>query len=475
MSDAPGRVLVVDDELDWQRMMAGHLKRKGYEVDTCGDGAQALEQFQSNGDYDVVVADLMMPGMSGLDLIQEAREKYPELIFVVISGAGTIESAIASMRQGGAFDYLTKPLDTLEDLSLAVGRAVQHRRLLAERERLQAQVRRERERLQAVIENARDALIAVESDGRISVANPAAEELFGKELVGTPVEQGLPRILAALLDDWHSLADGAAIVTEVHWPDNAVHMISLGPYPSESGDEQAGLLLSLRDVTRFRGLQRMKMRLLARAGLEARRPLMDAFATVVELNERPEASNEAMTSLIERQLKKLSRIRAWSDDLLRFTELESGPAEESKPAQLSDLLDAALEEVPQTLLDDKQIAVEVQMVGTLDYDTDRRGFLDLLAALMHAAAWRMQPGETIRLRGSQREHGVWVEVLDVAPPLVDDSRVRLFEDFVNAAGGTLEGIGLNLATAKALAEKLRGQLWIQSELEGGNRAIISLA
>lgn len=475
MTEHSGRILVVDDEIDWQRMLASHLRRKGYDVETCGDGASALDHFSKNGEFDVVVADLMMPGMSGLDLIEQARERYPDLVFVVISGAGTIESAINSMRQGGAYDYLTKPLETLEDLSIAVRRAVEHRRLRRERERLQAQVRRERERLQAVIEHARDALLAVESDGSISVANPAAEELFGDELVGSPVEQKLPTPLAAMIDDWRTLAGGNPIVSEIHWPSDSVHMASLGPYPAESGEESGGLLLLLRNVTRFRQLQRMKMRLMTRAALEARGPLMDAFATLIDLNERPEASNEAMTSLLERQMQKLSRIRTWTDDLLRFTELESDPRPGQDGASIAVLLNDVPGALEQTLLDDKHLTVEINVPDGLEYEVARDPFLDLVGTLVHAAAWRIQPGEVIELKASSRDHGVWVEVIDRAPPLVDDQRARLFEDFVDAAAERLEGIGLNLAMARSLVESLNGQLWIQSQKGAGNRAIISLA
>lgn len=475
MIDSPGRILVVDDELDWQRMMAGHLRRKGYQVETCGDGVQAMDYFNQDGGFDVVVADLMMPGMSGIDLIEKAREKYPELVFIVISGAGTIESAISSMRQGGAFDYLTKPLETLEDLSLAVRRAVDHRRLRNERERLQAEIRRERERLQAVIEHTRDALVAVESDGAISVANPAAVELFGRELVGLDAEDVLPAAFAALIDDWKALAAGSPIVSELHWPSGSVHMISLGPYPAETSESAAGLLLLLRNVTRFRELQRMKMRLLTRAAMEARQPLMDAFATLIDLNERPESTNEAMTSLLERQMQKLSRIRSWTDDLLRFTELETGPQDDEEVGAIGPILAGLPDSIDQALLDDKHLTIEVEADAGLDYPVARATFVDLLSALLHAAAWRMEPGNAIRLLGRRREHGVWIEVVDQAPAIAADDRARLFEEFVDAAADRLEGIGLNLAMARSLVEALNGQLWIQSGKEVGNRAIISLA
>jgi DNA-binding NtrC family response regulator len=101
--------------------------------------------------YAVVVTDLMMPGMDGIEFLRRAKEHDAALEVIVVSGAGTLESAISSMRQSGAFDYLPKPLDQISDLSLAVERASEYRRIRLEREQLLAQVTAERERLRSVI------------------------------------------------------------------------------------------------------------------------------------------------------------------------------------------------------------------------------------------------------------------------------------------------------------------------------------
>src|SRR3972149_11194742 len=126
---AQERVLVVDDDDSLLNMMLLHLKRRGY------DGVQALEALQASGpgSFAVLVTDLMMPRMNGQTLLHEAHRLDPYLEGIMITAAATVESAIGVMRDESAFDYLLKPLETINELSVAVSRAADHRRLRLER------------------------------------------------------------------------------------------------------------------------------------------------------------------------------------------------------------------------------------------------------------------------------------------------------------------------------------------------------
>ena len=141
------RVLVVDDEEAYRTLMAGHLERKGFEVEKASDGKQALARLQEES-FEVLVTDLMMPKVSGLDLLRQAKKLDPWLEVIVITASGQVENAVSAMREDGAFDYLLKPLETIGELSLAVGRAAQHRNLLFDRNRLNDQLTAEASRLQ---------------------------------------------------------------------------------------------------------------------------------------------------------------------------------------------------------------------------------------------------------------------------------------------------------------------------------------
>src|ERR1051326_8611348 len=119
------KVLIADDDDMLLRLMASYLQRCGYEVATANDAYEALGALQTQGPFAVLVTDLAMPGMSGLDLLREVRKSDPQLEVIVVSAANTIESAIAAMREGGAFNYLLKPFEMIGELALAVERALE--------------------------------------------------------------------------------------------------------------------------------------------------------------------------------------------------------------------------------------------------------------------------------------------------------------------------------------------------------------
>ena len=128
-------VLVVDDDQSLRRVMEMQLEDLGCEVLTAASGQEALE-ILSDRSVAVVLTDLKMPGVSGLDLVRAVKKNDPGTLIVVITAYGTVETAVSAMRDG-AYDYLTKPLDQ-QQLSLVVKRALEHRGLLDEVQHLRA-------------------------------------------------------------------------------------------------------------------------------------------------------------------------------------------------------------------------------------------------------------------------------------------------------------------------------------------------
>ena len=131
-------VLVVDDEETARTYCADVLSELGFEAQAAESAKQALEMLES-GQFDIVLADVRMPGMSGLDLLKTIQETYPDIDVVMMTGYGTVASAVQAMRQG-AYDYLTKPLK-VEDLQYVFQRLVEKQALAAENRLLREQVK----------------------------------------------------------------------------------------------------------------------------------------------------------------------------------------------------------------------------------------------------------------------------------------------------------------------------------------------
>jgi signal transduction histidine kinase len=121
------RVLVVDDDEMIRQLLHDALTMEGYQATTVQSGEAALQVLESSA-VDVIITDLSMPGMNGLELIRRTNTDHPHVPKIIITGAGTIENAIEAIRIG-AYDYIRKPLN-LGELWIVLNRAVKNRRLL---------------------------------------------------------------------------------------------------------------------------------------------------------------------------------------------------------------------------------------------------------------------------------------------------------------------------------------------------------
>jgi DNA-binding NtrC family response regulator len=131
------RILVVDDEEIVIRSCLRILGNGDYEVDAVQDGWEALKKIDEN-DYDVLILDIMMPKIDGLEVLQRVKETHPDVDVIMVTGHSQIETAVRSMKLG-AFDYLPKPFDP-DELERVVERALERRRLLQENLDLKTEV-----------------------------------------------------------------------------------------------------------------------------------------------------------------------------------------------------------------------------------------------------------------------------------------------------------------------------------------------
>ncbi|HEX6587710.1 MAG TPA: HD domain-containing phosphohydrolase [Longimicrobiales bacterium] len=139
----------MDDEPSIARMVERRLRREGYACTVAGSGEEALERLEF-GSFDLVVTDVFMPGMSGLQLIQRLKQHDPSLQIIVMTAQTEVETAVEALRLN-ADDYLLKPFD-IEQLTHSVARSIEHRRLLVEnqeyRRDLEQRVKLQAERLE---------------------------------------------------------------------------------------------------------------------------------------------------------------------------------------------------------------------------------------------------------------------------------------------------------------------------------------
>ena len=131
------RILIVDDEESICRSLAGLLEDEGFVTDASLDGDGALERMRAGEPPDLVLLDIAMPGRDGLEVLELARAEWPHLPIVMMSGHGTIETAVKATRLG-AYDFIEKPL-SFDKLMLTIGHALEQERLRQENLRLRGE------------------------------------------------------------------------------------------------------------------------------------------------------------------------------------------------------------------------------------------------------------------------------------------------------------------------------------------------
>jgi len=123
------KILIAEDEDISLNNILDTLRDEGYDVSGTKDGTEALQKIEK-GNFDVLITDIKMPGLSGIELLEKVKEEYPDIEVIIITGFGSIGSAVDAMKKG-AFDYITKPFD-LDELTIKVKKIMDQRVLKKE-------------------------------------------------------------------------------------------------------------------------------------------------------------------------------------------------------------------------------------------------------------------------------------------------------------------------------------------------------
>ena len=193
------RILVVDDEPVQRELVSGFLNKQGFDVSAADSAERALELFRQEA-FDLVLTDQKMANMSGLELLQAVHAINPETPVILITAFGTIEAAVAALKQG-AIDYLTKPLN-LEELLHRIRLVSERYRIISENRELREALQ-ERHRIEGIIGESGPMLEVLSLVRRVAPSEATVlirgESGTGKELIAKAIHFGSPRARGPLV------------------------------------------------------------------------------------------------------------------------------------------------------------------------------------------------------------------------------------------------------------------------------------
>jgi two-component system NtrC family response regulator len=180
-------ILIVDDEESLRRVTQVRLQKAGYQTDAAASAEEALEKLARTA-YSLVLTDMRMPGASGLELLRRVKADYPDIVVIVVTAYGSVDTAVEAMR-AGAYDYLTKPIDG-DALLIVIARALEHMKMREEIQTLRSSLDR-KYGFESIIGKSRSLLYTLDVASRAAQSDSTVllrgETGTGKELMAKAV------------------------------------------------------------------------------------------------------------------------------------------------------------------------------------------------------------------------------------------------------------------------------------------------
>ncbi len=511
------RLLLIDDEEGIRKVLSLSLQSDGYDVTTAESGQQALKLFQKES-FPIVLTDLKMPGLDGLEVLKAIKEINPDSEVILLTGHGDMESAIKSL-QLGASDFINKPVGD-QVLLVALSRAQQRletRKLLREyTDNLEKMVKDATEEIKRryefenkLIHRSIDGIIATDKEGKSLVYNPAAEKIFGytedeakslnnvKDLYPEGIRQKIFDILSGEKEITEDIIIGKD-TTIVGKNGKAIPIRFSGAilYEAETPIGSVGFFQDLREIKRLQKELIQSERLAAVgqtvAGLahsiknilnglkggvyivnNALQKSPDSFAGAGIEKGGTESKLRTGWDMVERNINRVSDLVL---DLLSYSKEREPEYEKYDPNIIVD-------EVC-NLMELKAKKNDVKLIKSLDKETgevylDPKGIhiciLNLVSNAIDACIFDPDTGKDWQVKvetHADREGGVVFDIVDNGCGMDQEVIDRIFTEFFSTKGN--RGTGLGLLVSQKIIHEHKGSIDVESQPGKGTRFSIRL-
>jgi PAS domain S-box-containing protein len=472
------RVLVVDDEKGIREGSERILSRMGCHVLTATQGEEAL-QVLSKEPASVVLLDMKMPGMDGMEVLKRVRKMDETILVIVITGYATVETAIEAMKQG-AYDFIPKPFEP-DQLRIVVNRALEKLRLTQETEKLQIARRRmlfdldtEKSRTSAIIESLPNGVVVTNAEGQVVLMNPAFRQLLGlppDRVSGDRIEdyiddKELCTLIMEISQGRHVDYDDVPTY-EMALP-NEKYLLAKGQPVLGERNECLGAVVNLVDITAMKALDHLKSEFVAKVSHELRSPLSTIHEQLAfVLSDMVGHTSEDDQHILSRAKEKTEGLISLIGDLLDLSRIEAGIAsQESKPVQIEDILKGVVEFLKTRTKNRKQsLKLELPKKPLPQIVADPIALESIFGNLITNAINYTPEGGEIRVKAGLSGINLRVSFKDNGFGIDAKHLERIFDRFYRVKDEKtryISGTGLGLPIVKGLVESAGGLIDVES-------------
>ena len=308
------RVLVVDDEARIQAACKRLLTEEGCYVEIAENGIKGLKMIEENH-FDIVLLDLMMPGMSGLDVLTNLKARHLDTVVIVITGYATLEHSVETMKKG-AFDFLSKPFSP-QELRVVICKAIEFIRSLQD-------IATEKSRMRVMINSLSDGVLTTDNQKRIALASPAFLKMIGcrkTSVIGHTISEFIkdPQLLDMIERAIHQPEDTFAEIT-----DEMIIGIRSIPFRDRL-NRNLGSVTVFHDITALKKIDQMKSDFVSMVAHEIKSPLNSVLMQLnVVLDGLAGELTEKQKEILTRISDRITSLAALSTELLDLSKIESG-------------------------------------------------------------------------------------------------------------------------------------------------------
>ncbi len=467
------KILVIDDEKIIRNGCNEVLTQDGYDVILAENGEQGLEMIEK-AHFDVILLDLMMPGLSGFDVLSHVKALHPDTSIIVITGYATIENSIEAMKKG-AFDFVPKPFSP-DQLRVVVSKAIEHTGALKD-------IANEKSRMRVLINLITSGVMVTDAEKKLVLANPAFMKIVGfkgDDIIGRQFTELVQQIqLRQMVERALSVSESeiTEITEELKIKKNGedktdTYVVRCRPFKDRIG-RNLGTITLMSDVTYLKDINQRQSDFVSMVAHEIRSPMNSVMAQLKVIQDGLVGDvTPKQSEFLGRASEKINGLVSLSSELLDLAKRETGlVALERKIFNMAELLKDQVD-FHQPKAQTKKIQLKLDPLPDLPpVLANKQNMEEVLSNLIANAINYTSEGGKITVAALSEKHHLRISVKDTGMGIEKEDLNRIFDRFYrvkNEKTRYIIGTGLGLPIVKSIIDAHDGMIRVKSKPDQGS-------